>query len=117
MIAMQSGDMETCENVLKTVQGIKDHDKIPLVKRALGSFTLSKVLNTVVEELKTQKIAEGTPEATYRDAVNQCITGNIETAVDQLISLVKSKTHPGAKDVFYFFFFFFFFCFVFFMFF
>jgi thioredoxin-like negative regulator of GroEL len=99
LIALQAGEVETCESILKTVQDFKDHDKIPLCKRALSSFALSKALSSVIEELKGAQIVPGTPEATYRDAVQECQKGNAELAIAGLVKLVKDKSHPGAKDL------------------
>ncbi len=98
MIALQSGDMATCESMLQSVQTIKDHDKIPLVKRALSSMQLSKTLGAVVDEFKDAKDVEaGSPEARFRDAVLECRKGNVEKAIADLLAIVK--THSGAKDL------------------
>ncbi len=99
LVAMQTGSMETAAEILKSVKTMKDHEKIPLVKRALNTHALSSALQSVIEELKTAKIEPGTPEATYRDAVQECQKGNVELAVAGLIRLVKDKSHPGAKDL------------------
>lgn len=38
-------------------------------------------LSSVIEELKSQNIDPGTPEAVFRDAVNSCVSGNVEVRI------------------------------------
>ena len=100
LVAMNTGDVTTAEEIIKTLKTIPGHEAVPLVKKALGSFELSKALESEMAELKNAKFEQGTSDRKYHDAVLMCVGGRVDEAVSSLVELAKTdREFVKAKEL------------------
>jgi putative thioredoxin len=83
--------LATAEEILKTIKTLPEYEKVPLYKKALGSYELTKALGEEMGELKDVVFEEDSIDHKYQQAVFSCVNGNVDSAVGSLIQLVKEN--------------------------
>lgn len=83
--------MEMADGIVKKVKSMKNHERDPLCKKALGSIDLAKSLGTLLEEFNKneQNFEEGSLDDLFKKAVVMSTSGKIDAAIESLIQIVK----------------------------
>jgi len=96
-VSISSGDLETAESCLKAMPE-EDRDG-PQGKRLAGTLELAKESDSDQSPQEIRAALEkepGSSELRYKLAIAEALAGNVQTAMDELLSLVQ--TDAGYND-------------------